>query len=39
MLRERWAIRARHVMVGGPTDENIEDEEWEEIEGPSSPGV
>lgn len=36
-LRERWAIRARHVMVGGPTDENVEDEEWEEIEGPSSP--
>jgi hypothetical protein len=39
VLRERWAIRARHVMVGGPTDENVDDEEWEEIEGPSSPVV
>ncbi|EDR00926.1 uncharacterized protein LACBIDRAFT_192763 [Laccaria bicolor S238N-H82] len=39
VLRERWAIRARLVMVGGSTDENLEDEEWEEIEGPSSPGV
>lgn len=39
VLRERWAIRARRVMVEGLTDENVDDEEWEEIEGPSSPGV
>lgn len=39
VLRERSAIRARRVMVGGPMDENVDDEEWEEIEGPSSPGV